>query len=272
MGPGAGREEGRGTGPVREVLAVKRALLALATACLLGQAVPLHADFKVPALSGPVVDNASMLSGAGAAQIAQAIRRLHDAGGSQYAVLTVPDLGGEAIEAASIQVTDLWKLGAKGKDNGVLVMLARDDHKIRIEVGQGLEGDLTDAYTSRVIRNTMVPLMRQGDTDQAVEQALANLMQKSDPALVGQAGLPPPDDSADGNTGFSYIFFIVFILIWMVLRILSGFSGHGRRFGGGGGFYGGGFGGGGFGGGGFGGGGFSGGGGGFSGGGSSGSW
>jgi uncharacterized protein len=249
---------------------VKRLLGIFLTACLLGQAVLLRAEFKVPALSGPVVDGGAMLSEEGSSQIAAAIRRIQDSGGSQYAVLTVPDLGGEAIEAASIKVTDAWKLGAKGKDNGVLIMISRDDHRIRIEVGQGLEGDLTDAYTSRVIRHTLAPLLRQGNADQAVAQALAQLVQKSDPGLAGQSGLPAPGDSGGAVGGFGFLFMIIFILIFMVLRILSGFTGHGRF--GGGGFYGGGFGGGGFGGGGFGGGGFSGGGGGFSGGGSSGGW
>jgi uncharacterized protein len=249
---------------------VKARLLGLLTACLLGQAVLLHADFKVPALSGPVVDKAGMLSADGADQIGQAIQKLWNEGGSQYAVLTVPDLGGEVIEQASIKVTDAWKLGQKGKDNGVLIIISKADRKVRIEVGQGLEGDLTDAFCSDVVRDTMVPLLREGRADEALLSALALLIQKSDPNFSLQ-GLPAPAQGGDAGIGAGAMLFILMIVLVFGFRLLPFFfmmggmgGGRFRGFGGfGGGSFGGGFGGGG---------GFSGGGGGFSGGGASGGW
>jgi len=245
-------------------------LFSLLTACLLGQAVSLLADFTVPALTGAVVDNAGMLSPQAGQKIDATLKELWRSGGSQYAVLTVPDLGGEAIEQASIKVTDAWKLGDKKKDNGVLILIAKAEHKLRIEVGQGLEGDLTDAFCSRVIRETMVPSMRAGRTDEAVILALRRLLAKSDPQ-TSMAGPPSREAEAELNPGTAVLIVLVFLFIILItiLRFVSAFMGGGRRRGG---FWGGGMGGGGFGGGGFGGGGFSGGGGGFSGGGSSGSW
>lgn len=115
------------------------------------------AAFEPPALTGPVVDAGDMLSSSTEAKLDQFIRRLHESGGSQLQVVTVPDLGGISIEEASIQVTDKYKLGSAKGDNGVLLLISRDDRKVRIEVGQGLEGNLTDAYSSRIIRDVIVP-------------------------------------------------------------------------------------------------------------------
>jgi uncharacterized protein len=272
MGARCGRTKSSGKRPFCEILAVRFRYLAFLTACLLGQAVFVHADFGVPAFSATVVDNASMLSDDGRAQITSVLENLYNGGGSQYAVLTVPDLGGEAIEQASISVTDQWKLGKKGKDNGVLMMISKADHRVRIEVGQGLEGDLTDAFCSEVIRLTMVPLLREGRVDDAVNAGLSLLIAKSDPSfnLSGMPDVAPP--SRIGALGSLSIWgiFLIFIVGINLLRLL----GPSRYRGGMGGMWmgGGGFGGGGFGGGGFGGGFGGGGGGGFSGGGASGGW
>ena len=115
-------------------------------------ALPLCA-FDVPRLTGPVVDRAGMLSAAAEGQIANALRRLHQQpDGAQIAVLTVPNLGDETIEQASIQVVDAWQLGSEAKDKGILLMIAQAERRIRIEVGQGLEGDLPDAYAKRMAR------------------------------------------------------------------------------------------------------------------------
>ncbi len=235
---------------------------SLLTACLLGQAVLLGADFKVPPLSGPVVDQAGMLSPQAGQRAAAEIRRLWESGGSQYAVLTVESLEGEGIEGASIKVADSWKLGTAKDDRGVLVMIARNERKMRIEVGQGLEGDLTDAFSSRVIREVMAPALRAGDPDGAVLGALAALMAKSDPQFAREE---PPRPRRRGKASDAK--FIVYVIIFVVLFFFHIFTRAfipmaGRRRGRGG-YWGGGGGGGG---------GFGGGGGGFSGGGASGGW
>lgn len=231
--------------------------------------------FEVPPLTGPVVDLAGLLSAPTEQRISGALRQLRDAhGGAQIAVLTVPDLGGLAIEQASIQVVDAWKLGGEAKDNGVLLMVARDERRIRIEVGQGLEGDLPDAYAKRIIDEAMTPLFGAGNADQGILVGVFQIAQRAHP----QMDVTPLFGADDGNWRTSHrkarggsalipILFLLFLLFvgrragrGMLGGMLGGLvlgSMLGR--GGGGGFRGGG-------------GGFRGGGGGFSGGGASGGW
>lgn len=235
---------------------------------------PAFGAFDVPRLTGPVVDNGRMLSHGAKRKIEGILRNLKQQGGTQYTVLTVPDLGGIPIEQASIEVVDQWKLGGKKDDRGVLLFISRDDRKIRIEVGQGVEGDLTDAYSKRVISETMAPLMREGNVDEAVLLAVAQMAAKTDPKINLGVSSQVSHRSHRRKRGFNVIGLII---VFMLLQLLFG----GRRGGGGGDFLLGmllgsvmsggrssGFGGGGFGGGG----GWSGGGGGFSGGGASGGW
>jgi uncharacterized protein len=248
---------------------VKKSALSLLTACLLGQAVLLHGAFQVPPLMGPVNDQAGMLSPETTRRLDQALRALWQNRGSQLAVLTVGSLEGEPIESASIKVVEAWKLGTAKADNGVLLMISKADRKIRIEVGQGLEGELTDLYCSRIIRGQMAPRMRQGDVDGAVLAAVAAILEKTDPNGSKAQGLSAPAEASNSILeGAQLLAFLLFFGIFGVFLFISRkFGGRGR-----GGWGGGGWGGGGGSWGGGGGGGFSGGGGGFSGGGSSGGW
>jgi uncharacterized protein len=232
-------------------------------------APPARADFQVPALTGPVVDQAGMLSSGARQRLEAFLRRLHDGGGSQIQVAIVSDLGGVSIEEASIKTVDKWKLGHAKTDDGVLLMIAAKEHRVRIEVGQGREGDLPDLIASRIIREVIVPGMRQGDPDRAVLAGVAAIVHYTDPGFLEQQQTVSAD-SPPGRDGSRLLLIlkIIFLLLILTPLFLGRFFG---GFWGGGGF--GGFGGGGFGGGGFGGGGgWSGGGGGFSGGGASGGW
>lgn len=233
---------------------------------------------EVPALTGRVVDNAKILSSADAARISALLEAHERSTGQQFAVLTVPSLEGTAIEQFSIRVVDAWKLGKKGKDDGLLLLVAPNDRKVRIETGYGLEGSVTDAQASRIIRDVITPEFRSGNYARGIDNGLRALMKVS-------SGKVPDVPSGDtGDTGeeeperpglsIGFVLFLIFFVTPLFLPLLFG---RGRRRGGpfvsgpfGGGFGGGGFGGGGFGGGG--GGGFGGGGGGFGGGGSSGNW
>jgi uncharacterized protein len=146
-------------------------------------ALPLCA-FEVPRLTGPVVDRAGMLSAGAERQISSALQRLRQQpGGAQIAVLTVPDLGDETIEQASIQVVDAWQLGSEAGDNGILVMVAEAERRIRIEVGQGLEGDLPDAYAKRIIDEAMTPLFRSGNVEQGILIGVYQIAQRVHPDL-----------------------------------------------------------------------------------------
>lgn len=254
-------------------------LYLLAGLCLMsGMAVA--ESFQVPRLTGPVVDNGGFLSPAAERQIAAALMTVkRKGGGTEIGVLTVPDLGGLTIEQASIQVADAWRLGSDAEDNGVLLLVAKKERRVRIEVGQGLEGVLTDAHSKRIIDETIVPLFRSGDTEQAILLGVYQVAKRTNPELDlkqifgAQASQWKQQPRSRGRTGWGAIIPLIFILLFI-------FGGRGRGMGGGlftglllGSMMGGGrrYGGGGFGGGGFGGGGF-GGGGGFSGGGASGGW
>jgi uncharacterized protein len=234
------------------------------------------AEFKIPALTSPVVDSAGMLSRSSKARLESALQALKRQGGTQLAILTVPKLDGLTIEQASIQVTDKWQLGSEKGDNGVLLMIARDERKVRIEVGQGLEGLLPDAYAKRIIDEAITPLFRTGDVDAGVTLGVFEIAKRTNPKidlrpyLESSRRQPTRHGRRARNSPLGNLIFLLLGIPIVMLRMgMFGGMGYGYRrrgyyWGGAGGFSGGG----GFGGGG----GFSGGGGGFSGGGASGGW
>ncbi len=247
---------------------IKAASLAFALAF----AAPASAeDFQVPAFTGEVVDQGSMLSPSTRESLTMALRQFHGGGGSQIVVLTVPDLGGIAVEQASIKVFDQWKPGSTKGDNGILLLVAKAERRARIEVGQGLEGSLPDAYARRIIDDVLVPQFKQGNYDQGIVQAVWAIAARTDPDRKLGVDTPPPrDEPRDANPKFTFIIFLIIFGVMLLPRLFgvrpSARSRQTGFWGGGGGWGGGGWGGGG-------GGGFSGGGGGSSsGGGASGSW
>lgn len=222
---------------------------------------------EVPALTGPVVDEAQFLSRGASATIENALRNLYQKEGIQFQVLIIDKLDDETIEGYSIKVVDQWKLGKKGDDRAALFLIALDDRKMRIEVGRGLEGNLTDLTTHRII-DEVKPFFKKNDFDNGVALGLALMAQAEGKKLDFQGKIKPRHARKGGSA--SMVLFAIFGLIFFLQMFFpNGRGGTGR--GGMGGFGGGGFGGGGFGGG-SGGGSWGGGGGGFSGGGSSGSW
>jgi uncharacterized protein len=112
---------------------------------------------QVPRLQGRVNDYAQILSASAESRLDAMLADLERTDGTQMAVLTITSLEGEPIEAFSIQVAEQWGLGQKQNDNGALLVVARNDRKIRIEVGYGLEGRLTDLIAGRIIRNVIGP-------------------------------------------------------------------------------------------------------------------
>lgn len=233
--------------------------------------VPARAALSFPPLTGRVVDDAGALSADTRAQLDQMLAAEEKQTTNQIVVVTLKSLGGTTIEDYGYQLGRHWGIGQKGKDNGALIIVAPSEHKVRIEVGYGLEGELTDAQTKIVIERYMVPAFKRGDYDGGVLAGTQAVLQ-----LLGGVALSPPQypaaDQSQDDGGIGWAGVIVFLFIWLVfgrffwpLFLLGGLGGRGN--GGWGGGYGGGFGGGGFGGGGF-----SGGGGSFGGGGASGSW
>lgn len=240
----------------------------------------------VPALRAHVNDNADMLSPNAQAALEEKLTAYEQRTQQQFALLTVDSLDGDALEDFSIRVVEAWKLGKKGKDDGLLLLVVKGDRKLRIEVGYGLEGDVTDAFSARVIRNVLTPALRAGKAEQGIDRAFDVLMQKASGQAVPEAAVaPPPKRQRQGPSPFALVVLALFLLPFLLPLIFSRGRGRGRgtgflvgglggfgSYGGGWGGSGGGGGGGWGGGGGGGGGGFGGGGGGFGGGGSSGSW
>jgi len=146
----------------------------------------------VPYLSGRVTDNAEILSSEAKQRLGDALKAHEAATGNQIAVLTVPSLDGESVESYAEQVFNTWKLGQKGKDNGVLLLVAPADRRLRIEVGYGLEGTLTDVAASRIIRNVITPRFKDGNFDAGIEEGVH--------AIVGQlTGSETVANSAGGD-------------------------------------------------------------------------
>lgn len=254
------------------------AVRPLAAALLLA-AAPAAGALDVPHLSGPVVDEAGLLDARSARALADLCRAARDRDGGrgvQLQYLIVRSLDGEALEDFSMKVAEAWRIGSKGQDNGVLVLVALEDRKVRIEVGGGIEGGLTDAQSGRIIRNTIAPAFRERRYGEGLYAAGVQILS----ALGAMPeGVKAPRRPAGRGTPWATVAFAVLVLVMIGSGIVSSLLGP-RRPGGrgpwsgwGGGGWGGGLGGGlggGFGGGG--GGGWSGGGGGFSGGGASGGW
>ena len=139
-----------------------RALLLLAAVAVGALASPAAA-LDVPPLSGRIVDNAHLLPADRAASLSDELAAHEARTGNQVELLTLPSLEGEPLEEFSHRVATTWKLGQKGTDNGVLILVVPGDRKVRIEVGYGLEGTLTDLKSSRIIREEMTPRFRTGD-------------------------------------------------------------------------------------------------------------
>jgi len=126
-------------------------------------AVAAAADVAVPPLSGRVVDQTGTLSSGDIASLTQTLQSLEERKGSQVAVLIVPTTAPETIEQYSIRVAEAWKIGRKKIDDGALLVVAKNDRHLRIEVGYGLEGSLTDATTKRIIDEDITPKFKAGD-------------------------------------------------------------------------------------------------------------
>lgn len=134
---------------------------------------------EVPALAGRVTDEAEVLGPAQRQHLEQLLGTHEQATGRQFAVLIVSTLEGDPIEDFGIRVVESWELGQEGKDDGLLMLVAMQERKIRIEVGYGLEGDIPDAIAGRVIRDVMRPRFRSGDVAGGIEAGLVKLMEAS---------------------------------------------------------------------------------------------
>ena len=170
------------------------------------------AALEVPRLKGHVNDYAAMLSTASERQLEAVLTDFEQKESTQIVVLTVPSLQGDSIEAFSMRVVEAWKIGQKKLDNGAILLIAKSERKIRIEVGYGLEGRLTDLLAGRIIRNVIGPQFKSGQFDQGITEGVAAMID----AVRGEydATDAPPRQPRQSETGVPIIaLFGLFFLI-----------------------------------------------------------
>jgi len=211
-------------------LRARSAVKALLATLLVGLAaiwfvVAAAADVAVPQLTGRVVDQTGTLSSSDIAGLTQKLKDLETRKGSQVAVLIVPTTQPEAIEQFSIRVAEAWKIGRKKVDDGALLVIAKNDRKLRIEVGYGLEGSLTDVTARRIIDEVITPKFRSGDFAGGIDAGLDRII-----GVINGESLPVPQPQAshgvdldiDTISSFAPIAFFGAIFLSGVLRTLFG--------------------------------------------------
>jgi uncharacterized protein len=171
-----------------------RRALAFAGLCL--AALLVRADVAVPPLTARVIDLTGTLSGGAVNRIESELAGFEAKKGSQIAVLIVPTTQPEDIEQYGIRVADQWKLGRKGVDDGAILIVAKDDRRVRIEVGYGLEGALPDAIANRILDEAIKPHFKLGDYDGGVEAGVERMI-----AVVNGEPLPAPDRRWEHHVG-----------------------------------------------------------------------
>lgn len=169
---------------------------------------------SLPALTGRVVDNAGMIDPADESALVATLEAFEQKSSDQIVVATIESLGGEAIEPYANRLFRQWGLGQAGENNGVLLLVARDDRRMRIEVGYGLEGTLTDLHSKLIIENTMVPAFRAGDFSGGITRAVDDII------MVLEGNAAELEARAERNQaqddGMPW-FVVLFILVWCVL-------------------------------------------------------
>jgi uncharacterized protein len=193
-------------------------LVALLGWCAGAFSVLAQAELKFPTLDGRVVDTAHMIDGQSKERLAQMLRAHEELTTEQVIVVTLPDLKGATIEDFGYQLGRYWGIGQKGKNNGALLIVARDERKVRIEVGYGLEDRLTDAQASVIINQVMAPAFKRGDFVGGIKQGAEAIVQVlgGDPLAEPVVGASGGEDSVDWKMSLLYLLlFVAFIYINM---------------------------------------------------------
>ena len=168
----------------------------------------------VPHLKGRVNDYAGMLSASTISQLDFILGELEKTDSTQIVILAIPSLEGDSLEGFSLKVAEKWGIGQQGKDNGALLVIARDDRKLRIEVGYGLEGTLTDLVAGQIIRNIITPQFRQGSFNQGVIDGTGAMITAVKGEYQADAALPgnKPNSRSDPGGLITTLLFISFFV------------------------------------------------------------
>ncbi len=204
--------------------ASSRSSCAAAGALLLLATLFARADVAVPPLTARVTDLTGTLSGDTVNRLEAQLAALETAKGSQLAVLMVPTTQPEDIEQYGIRVADLWQLGRKGIDDGAILLVAKNDRRVRIEVGRGLEGALPDVIANRIITETITPRFKTGDYDGGVQAGIDRMV-----AVVNGEPLPEPDRKWERHSGLGDFLPLLLVVVFVASGVLR--SLFGRLFG-----------------------------------------
>jgi len=207
---------------------VKKYLLIIILAILILPASWAYA-LEVPELKGRVNDYGDMISPEAESLIEERLKSFEESDSTQVVILTVNSLEGDALEDFTIRVAEKWKIGQTKKDNGVILFASKSDRRMRIEVGRGLEGVLTDLLSGRILDNVIRPKFKAGDFDGGFLDGTGSIIQ----ACRGEFKNDSPPASSSGNgssTGNIPIIFFVFLYLAVTVvsrfsKILSGFIG-----------------------------------------------
>ena len=196
-----------------------QALAVVATAVCFLTALVFALDF--PALSGRVVDQAAVMSAQSRSAVEAKLKDLEDKSGIQLVVATVRSLQGGDIETYANQLFRFWKLGEAKKNNGVLLLVAPSEHKVRIEVGYGLEGTLTDALSSVIIQSAIIPRFKANDFSGGIERGVDGIISvlSGDTAdWQRKVGVRSNEPSKQFNSLFPFLFFFVLVFVFIYLK------------------------------------------------------
>lgn len=201
---------------------MKRFLLAIVILLL----PALASALDVPQLRGYVNDYAGILSAGTVQQLEETLSGFERSDSTQIVVLTVSSLEGDDLETFAIRVAEAWLIGQKGKDNGAILLVAKAERKVRIEVGRGLEGTLTDLVSGRIIRGEISPRFKQGDFDGGVSAGVAAIMA----TVKGEYTATPRDlqqgkRSAPPLVGLLFFLGVACIFLGALSRVLGGLAG-----------------------------------------------
>lgn len=190
---------------------------------------------QFPQLSGRVVDEANILSPTIEQTLSQQLAQHEQQTTNQVVVVTLSSLQGTTIEDYGYQLGRHWGIGQEGKDNGVLLIVAPNDRKVRIEVGYGLEGVLTDALSSVIIQTRILPAFKSGDMEQGVLLGASAILDVLGGDVEAVEAMQKEAQQDTGDLGFGWIFFVAFAVGQFVRtltrsRLLSGIAGGGLGF------------------------------------------
>jgi uncharacterized protein len=201
-------------------------LLLLAGVLLSLLAPSLSKALEVPPLRGRVNDYANLLPPERARALEAQLEKFEQETGHQIAVLTIPSLEGDSLEEFSIRVAETWKIGKKGFDNGAILLIARDDRRLRIEVGYGLEGVLPDAIASRIIREVITPRFRSGDYTGGIEAGVDSILKVAKGEVLPERARPAPGRTPSEGASLHNILMITAMLALFIgmtrRRLVSG--------------------------------------------------